>query len=269
MENIGYIYGLKCPIRGEVVYIGQTHNKLNIRLTKHISLTKTKIKYNRTLNKKEHWIKKLIKLNREKEIEIILIEECALNIIDDREIFYIQKYSQESDYMKNLSIGGRVNRGHTHTEESKKRMSEGRKGKNIGSDNHFYNKEWTDEELENLSNKLKIYYDNNDSIWLGKTHSSESIEKIKKSRKGKYSGTDHHNYGKEVGNEPWFKLADLMKSDKNPNINRKCKEETRMKISLANSGENNVMYGKRFKMTEDQIERLSTSLKNSRMGKRY
>ena len=88
MENIGYIYGLKCPIREEIVYIGQTINKLSIRLNGHIGRVKTKIKYNRILNKKDCWIKKLILLNKEKEIEILLIEECSIDKLDDMEIFW-------------------------------------------------------------------------------------------------------------------------------------------------------------------------------------
>ena len=108
---VGYIYGLKCPIRNEIVYVGQTHNRLEIRLTKHISTTKTKIKFNRVFNKKEHWIKKLIKLGIENKIEIVLLEECDISLIDEKEIYWISEY-RKYDFNKNLADGGRVNRGH-------------------------------------------------------------------------------------------------------------------------------------------------------------
>ena len=147
---VGYIYGLKCPIRNEIVYVGQTHNKLEVRLTKHISTTKMKMKYNRNFNKKEHWIKKLIRLGIENNIEIILLEECDLSIIDNREIYWISEY-RKYDFNKNLADGGRVNRGYKWTEVAKLNMSKNRKGKNMGVKNHNYGKNLTDNVKEKIN----------------------------------------------------------------------------------------------------------------------
>lgn len=257
----GYIYGLKCPIRDEIVYIGQTHNSILIRLTKHISLTKTKIKYNKVLSKKEHWIKKLIQLNREKEIVAILIEECELSEIDNREIFWISQYSKY-DYMKNLAIGGRVNRGYKRTIENKLKISEGRKGKCVGVDNKMYNKEYSDLERINLSNKLKYYYLTNIPPMLNKKHSDETKSKISENRIGKNIGLEHFNYGKKLGLEKWFRLTDISKNN-NPNIGKKHKDETKEKISLANSGEKNGMYGKTYDMSNEHKNKISETLRNS------
>jgi hypothetical protein len=40
---MGYIYGLKCPLKKHIVYIGLTRQSLKQRLSKHISSTKSKI----------------------------------------------------------------------------------------------------------------------------------------------------------------------------------------------------------------------------------
>ena len=87
----------------------------------------------------------------------------------------------------------------------------------------------------------------------------ESLKKISENRKGKCVGGEHHNFGKKIGDKSWFILTKLMKSDKNPHRT----DETKKKISEANSGEKNGMYGKRFTRTDEQKEKLSNSLKNS------
>ena len=70
-------------------------------------------------------------------------------------------------------------------------------------------------------------------------HTKETRKKISANRKGKHSGVDHYNWGRKLGNEPWFKLSELSKSSDNPNIGKKRSAETRNKIGLSNSGENN------------------------------
>lgn len=256
---VGYIYGLKCPIRNEIVYVGQTHNELEVRLTKHISNTRSKIKYNRTFNKKDHWIKKLIRLGIEANIEIMLIEECELSIIDDREIYWISEY-RKYDFNKNLADGGRVNRGHRWTDEAKKRVSESRKGKYVGIENHNYGKSPSEEVKEKISEKLKAFYSEHDANFKGRKHTEESLLKISKNRKGKCCGIKHFSYGKNYicSEETRRKISESNKGKKNP-----CSEETKKKISEANSGEKNGMFGKSILRTEEQKKKLSESLKNS------
>jgi len=203
----GLIYKLICPIDNLSIYIGKTTGTLEYRLKRHISKTKTKIKYNRKLSRIEFYIKNMIDQSIENNILIETIEECNIDIIDNREIFWISEY-RKSFKLKNLTDGG--------------------------GDGGF-----------------------------GYKHTKESKLKISKNRKGKCGGIDHYNFGKKIGNEPWFKLTDLMKSDKNPNIGKKCKKETKDKISKANSGEKNGMYGRRMTRTKEQKDRLSKSLKSS------
>jgi len=197
---------LICPIDNRPVYIGKTIYSLEERLSKHISKTKTKIKYNRKLSRSESWIKKLLDISIYDKIKIELVEECDIDIINEREIFWISEF-RKTHKLKNLTDGGDGGLGYKHT--------------------------------------------------------PEELEKMSINRRGKCVGKDHHNFGKEIGKEPWFKLTDLMKSDENPNIGKECKEATKLKISKANSGENNGMFGRRMKRTDVQKEKLSRSLKNS------
>jgi len=97
---MGYIYGLRCPINEKIVYIGLTRSTLKKRLTKHISSTKCKIVKNSTLTKKDHWIKKLIRLNEDKNIKIVLIEECENDVLNDREIYWILEYLKKMGIKK-------------------------------------------------------------------------------------------------------------------------------------------------------------------------
>lgn len=202
----GYIYKLICPIDKITVYVGKTINKLEYRLSRHISKTKSKIKNNKRLSRNELWIKNLIELSEEGNISIELIEECNMDLINEREIFWISEYRKEYK-LKNLTDGGDGGSGYKHTKET--------------------------------------------------------LLKISKNRKGKCSGEEHHNFGKKLGNEHWFKLTKLMKGVDNPNIGNKHKDDTKEKISQANSGEKNGMYGKRMNRTKEQKEKLSQSLKNS------
>lgn len=284
----GYIYGLECPLKKEIVYIGQTHHNFNYRLTEHISLTKTKIKYGRVFNKKEHWIKKLIRLNIENEIKIILIEECDINIIDEREIYWIAEYSK-TRILKNLSPGGNSNRGFKFSDVRKKKMSEDAKERyknqteeekiNIINRLKEYRKNQTREEKINIINKLKNnytkekrkivsdrmieYYKTHDATFLNKKHSEESRKKISINRKGKCKGEHHIFYGTHRSEETKQKISNKVKGENHPLYGTHRSDITKNKISEANSGENNGMYGKHLKKTPEQIEKQRINMINS------
>lgn len=78
-----------------------------------------------------------------------------------------------------------------------------------------------------MSEYRKIQYSGKDNPFFGKTHSEQSILKIRKSRKGKMTGESHFAYGKPS------KLRGIP-----------LKEETKQKISRSKLGEKNPMYGK-------------------------
>lgn len=258
---MGYIYGLECPINKRIVYIGLTRNTLKKRLTSHISETKSKIVKNETLTKKDNWIKKLILLNEEKNIKIVILEECEN--LEEREIFWILKYIKEFD-LKNTIIGGRVNGGgYNLSEETKKRISDNRRGKCIGEKNYNYNKIMTDYEKNKLSKKLKEYYKYHDSSLLNKKLSIETKKRISENRRGKCKGKDHPLFGTIRTDETKNKISNKIKGENHPNYGKHRSEETKKKISNANSGNKNGMFGKLINRTEEQKEKMRLNMINS------
>ena len=113
MSKVGYIYCLKDPRTLEIRYIGQTINDPKKRLSQHIHQEK------RTKGKLTHvhsWVRNLKKENLRPIMEIL--EECTLEELDNKEIFYI-KLLKEKYNLCNHSEGGRGTRGCKMSEESK------------------------------------------------------------------------------------------------------------------------------------------------------
>jgi len=114
MKN-GYIYALICPIKNNIVYIGQTTKSLEYRLKQHINETNKKVKNKKKLSKKCEWLKIIIEKKLEKDIIIEPIEYCEYEELDKKEVYYISLY----DNLYNSNIGGNSNKGYSHTEETK------------------------------------------------------------------------------------------------------------------------------------------------------
>lgn len=105
-----YIYKLIDPITNKVRYVGKTKNKLNVRLSQHISKSKT--------NYKSHvydWIRKLQCSGNKPIIE--LIEECFENNWEEREIYWISQFKN----LTNISRGGITYFGEYHKKENVKK----------------------------------------------------------------------------------------------------------------------------------------------------
>ena len=133
------IYGIYDPNNPDVIrYIGKTKKNIKQRLNQHIYLSKQGIK--RPINL---WIKKL--LNNNVIPEIIEIEKTNIDEWCDREIYWVSFYREKNELL-NLSDGGGSNLNYTPSDETRKKISEGNKGK-IG---YWKNKKLTDD------HKLKI-----------------------------------------------------------------------------------------------------------------
>jgi group I intron endonuclease len=137
----GFIYKLKCPETNEIRYIGQTISKLSNRLKNHIYETKRNIRLKKILTHKENWINSLIKKKLENSIIIELIEECEIDIIDEREIFWIKELKNKK--LTNIDSGGKRT---ILTDETKEKISIA----NSGERNGMYGKRFkiSSEEIE-------------------------------------------------------------------------------------------------------------------------
>lgn len=110
--NIGYIYKITNLIN-QKVYIGQTSKPYNTRWNEHKSYA-----FNEN---KESYNYPLYKAFRKYGIENFkfeVVEECEIKDLDDKEIFYIEKYSSSNNkYGYNQSLGGKGFRLHNLNEE--------------------------------------------------------------------------------------------------------------------------------------------------------
>ncbi len=117
MDNNFKIYCLCDPRTNEIRYIGQTRQKLIVRLQRHISKAKTE---QNQFNHRVCWIKSILERNERPIIQLIeegLSQQEAIA----REIYYIQKFRSEGIDLVNTSDGGEY---HTTTDETKKTLSE-------------------------------------------------------------------------------------------------------------------------------------------------
>ena len=134
--------------------------------------------------------------------------------LDNLEIFYIAKFdSMNNGY--NCNPGGF---GGKHSDETKRKISEGNKGKHIGCKNHMF----------------------------GKSHSPETILKMSESHKGE----KNEMFNKCHSEEAKMRISNSLKGDKNPNFGKIMSEDTKQKISKARLGQpglcgsKNPMFGR-------------------------
>ncbi len=160
------IYTLTDPRTNEIRYIGKTINKLNIRLSKHIS----NVKYGK-LNYCKNWILSLMKLGLKPIIQ--LIEETNESQWEEREKFWIKQFKLEGKRLTNATEGGETP-NHLLISIASKKMWENAeyREKHSGENHHMKKKE----------NRLKVSGEN--SGMFGKKHSEEAKLKISNSLLG-------------------------------------------------------------------------------------
>lgn len=185
--------------------------------------------------------------------------------MEEREIFWILEYKCNKEFdLKNTIIGGIVNGGgYKLSEETKKKISDNRKGKCMGEKNYNYGKKMTDYDKNILSDKLKEYYKYHISPLLNKKLSIETKKRISENRKGKRIGKDHPLFGTFRSDETKKKISDKVKGTNHPNYGKHCSDETKNKISEANSGDKNGMFGKKINRTKEQKEKMRLNMINS------
>lgn len=133
----------------------------------------------------------------------------------------------------NITLGGEGTRGYQHTEETKQKYSEMRRGDR----NPNYGKAMSEEQKQKISEAHK-----------GSHHTEETRRKMSESHKGQYSGEKHPMYGKYGELSPMYGKKHTEEARRKMSESAKGRivsEETKQKISKANKGENNYWYGKR------------------------
>ncbi len=159
-------------------YIGKTSYSLDERYKSHThSLKKSK-----TLNHKI-WNKSLSLGNIP---EIILLEKCDENNINEVEKFWIEYFKFLGIKITNLTDGGEGVKGLIFTESHRFNLGKNRKGKGIGP-----NPKISQSKKGKPSPKPK-------GFGIGRIQSAETIQKIKDSNKGKHSDNNRNRKIRQI-----------------------------------------------------------------------
>jgi hypothetical protein len=129
--------------------------------------------------------------------------------------------------LRNKTDGGEGSSGAVRSEETRKKLSEMKKGEN----NPNYGKKQSEETKRKLSESIK----GENHYLYGKTHSKETKEKLSELNMGE----NNPNYGKPCSIETKRKISKGRKG-------KKHSEETKRKMSEGKKGKNNNNYGKKW-----------------------
>jgi len=141
------------------------------------------------------------------------------------------------------------------SEETKKKLSESRKGVTAGEKHPMYGKTHTDEVKERLREAGKVLVGEKNPMF-GRTHTPESRKKMSENLVGKYKGDKNPNYGREYSAEAKLRMSEAAKG-------RKVTQETKDKLSKTFTGmrvgDKHPMWGKHH--SEESKRKTSESLK--------
>lgn len=227
------IYKLTSP--SGKCYIGQTKNKLEVRLKQHIQAMKRYKKNPEIKNTSRKLYEGMIKYDISLWTKEILCEVSS-DDINDKEIYYIELFnSVDNGY--NISRGGLGNNVEYLTEEHRENLSKSRL--------EYYE---TDEG-KLWKEKLTKKYSGENNPMYGTTynHTEETKKKISKNSKGK-----------NLGKEPWNKnKTGVYTEETKKKISTRAKENHKKgKYDYAKMGE----MKRGFKQPESQKQKVAEKL---------
>ena len=176
-------------------YIGQSDN-----VKRRVDAHERALRHNKHYNK---YLQRSWNMHGADHFEFLLIEECSVDSLDEREVFYIDRYGAYTDGY-NLNFGGGSNRGYVHSEESKQKIRDSHwncSGENNPMYGHSVKEFMTDEEIDIWKKNISRALSGSNNPIYGKKHSDETKRKIGESHKGLFVGEKSPMYGKRMTRE--------------------------------------------------------------------
>ena len=240
-------------------YIGQTVGSLVKRKSQHMTATMSHID--------NSYFHKAIRKYGIDNFKWKIIHKCNdADFLNRLEIFYIGYYDTFIGNGYNLTLGGGGRFGYKISDETRKKLSIAR----IGKDSPMYGKKHSAETKRKMSEAQKGKKQSAETrrkiskAGKGRKHSNETKRKMSEAGKGRkhteeskqkmsiaQSGKNHHMYGK--------------RGKDCPNYGMKHSVETKQKMSIAQSGKNNSMYGR--KHSDETCKKISKARDNKYTGK--
>jgi group I intron endonuclease len=150
--------------------------------------------------------------------EFTIVEKCDEDLLDSREIYYIDLYDCiNGSCGYNLETGGNQNKH--PSEESRKKMSESHIGLQAGENHPMWGKPKSEETKRKISEAKIGKYAGENSPRYGMNHSEDTKKKIGDAIKGRFVGENHPMYGQKHSEENRKKI-----SQSNGGINIYCLE---------------------------------------------
>lgn len=189
------VYVLVDPRDRQVRYVGETGRSARSRLSQHIRTARE-----RTTPRVNAWIRGL--LNDGVEPEIIEVESASSK--ESRyaaEIYWIEQFSAMGASLLNLAKGGSSRVGFRHSEETKARWREQRRGEN----HPMFGKRRTPEQKAMFREIGKQLWVDKPHPNLGKKRSAETVERMRIGRTGVRMTDEQRARMSEAQKKRWAK----------------------------------------------------------------
>lgn len=246
---VGYIY-LIIDLTNWKKYVGQHHYHIEGQLDPNY-------------HGSGHIIKMIYKKRPETLKEVYLKTCYSQEELDECEKYYIKLFNTLYPNGYNLTEGGN---GGVPSEETRRKLSELKKGLLSGEKNPMFGKHHSEETKQKIG-----------GVHKGKHISEEQKKKLSIALKGRIMSDEHKkkigeaHKGKHHSEETRKKISDskkgLQSGEKHPMFGKHHSEETRRKMSENHydcSGEKNSMFGKH--LSEESKKKLSDAKKGKPMS---